>query len=82
VLYSRPGCHLCDESRRILQRLAADYPFTIHEVDITVDHDAFLRYWAAIPVVAVGDSIVPAALDEAQLRTVFDWEFRDDAASA
>jgi hypothetical protein len=77
-LYTRPGCHLCDQARQILQSLRRQYRFSVEEVDISVDRDAFLRYWAAIPVIEVGESLVPAALDEARVRSVFDWEFRDE----
>lgn len=79
-LYTRPGCHLCDDARTLLKRLAYTYPFTVDEVDITVDQDAFLRYCFEIPVVAIGESIVPAAVDEARVRSVLDWEFRDEHA--
>ena len=81
-LYSRPGCHLCEQSRALLSRLAPAYGFHVEEIDITTDHDAYLRYWASIPVVEVGDSIVPAALDEHRLRSVLDWELRDRTDSS
>ena len=80
VLYGRPDCHLCEEARALLVKLAAEYRFTLREVDITADRDAYLRFWSTIPVVAVGESLVPAALDEERVRSVLDWEFRDDTA--
>jgi glutaredoxin len=49
VLYSRPGCHLCDDAREIL--LEVGEPF--QEIDIDGD-DALLRaYLERIPVVVL-----------------------------
>ena len=76
-LYSRPGCHLCEESKEILDRLAASYNFTVEEISIHSDRDLYLRYWSLIPVVEIGESVVPAALDEDRLKSVLDWEFRN-----
>lgn len=76
-LYSRPGCHLCEQARALLERLAPIYGFCVEEIDVTSNHDVYLKYWASIPVVEVGDSVIPAALDEHRLRSVLDWEFRD-----
>ena len=80
-LYSRPGCHLCEESKAILDRLASHYQFTVDEISIHSDRDLYLKYWSLIPVVEVGESVVPAALDEERLKSVLDWEFRDDHES-
>jgi len=77
VLYGRPDCHLCEEARALLGRLAPEYGFDVREVDITADRDAYLRYWSLIPVVVVGESEIPAALDEHRVRSVLDWELRD-----
>ncbi len=81
-LYSRHGCHLCEESRRILERLAPEYHFEIEEIDIDVDRDAYLRYWTLIPVVVVGESVIPAALEEFRVRSVLDWELGDGHAGS
>ena len=35
VLYGRPGCHLCDEARTVLERIG--HPF--EEVDIEADDE-------------------------------------------
>jgi glutaredoxin len=55
TLYSRPGCHLCDEARESLQRVQTRAAFTLHEVDITTDDELHKRYLVRIPVVSVGD---------------------------
>ena len=55
TLYSRPGCHLCDEMKAIVQRVAraAAAPITIDEIDISGDLDLEARYGVEIPVLLV-----------------------------
>jgi glutaredoxin len=53
VLYSKAGCHLCDEAREHLEDLAADYEFDLAEIDIRSDDALFERYRYRIPVVVV-----------------------------
>ena len=68
TLYSRPGCHLCDEARVVLERLSAQAPFTIEEVDITRDDRLHARYLERIPVVALdGEELFDYEVDEAAL---------------
>ncbi len=68
TLYSRPGCHLCDEARDALDRLRAQAPFTVEEVDITRDDALHARYLERIPVVALdGEELFDYEVDEAAL---------------
>ena len=68
TLYSRPGCHLCDEARDVLDRLRAQTPFTIEEVDITRDDRLHARYLERIPVVALdGEELFDYEVDERAL---------------
>ena len=55
TLYSRPGCHLCDEMKAVVQRAigAADVPATVEEIDISTDCDLEERYGLEIPVLMV-----------------------------
>ena len=53
TLYGRPGCHLCDDARAVLERVRATHPFRLEEVDIEADDALFKRYLERIPVVAV-----------------------------
>ena len=56
-LYSRPGCHLCDDALaelQRLQRLARDHPLTLQVVDITAEAELMQRYGERIPVLEVG----------------------------
>ncbi|HZV73389.1 MAG TPA: glutaredoxin family protein [Conexibacter sp.] len=69
VLYGRPGCHLCDDARVVLERVRAELPFALVERDIEQD-DALLRaYLERIPVVALdGEELFDFFVDEAALR--------------
>ena len=53
TLYGRPGCHLCDEARAVLDELRARVPFTLEEVDIEGDAKLHARYLERIPVIAL-----------------------------
>ena len=50
TLYSKPGCHLCEEVRALLDELQPEYQFEVEEIDITSDQDLFARYRYDIPV--------------------------------
>jgi thiol-disulfide isomerase/thioredoxin len=55
TLYSRPGCHLCDEMKAVVQRVvgAAGVPATVEEIDISTDSDLDERYGLEIPVLLI-----------------------------
>ena len=68
TLYSRPGCHLCDEARESLRRVQTRAPFTLREVDITTDDMLHARYLERIPVVSVnGQDLFEYEVDEESL---------------
>ena len=69
TLYSRPGCHLCDEARAALERVRARATFSLHEVNIETDEELHRRYLERIPVVALGDEeLFEFFVDEAALE--------------
>jgi hypothetical protein len=55
TLYSRPGCHLCDEMKAVVRRVvgAAGPPATVEEIDISADADLEERYGLEIPVLLI-----------------------------
>ena len=69
TLYGRPGCHLCDVARAVLERVRADAPFELREIDIEGDDELFKRYLERIPVVCLdGEELFEYHVDEATLR--------------
>jgi len=53
VLYTRAGCHLCDEAKELLKKLSKKAQFTVREVDIDQDPELMLRYNDEIPVIFI-----------------------------
>jgi len=68
VLYTRPGCHLCEEAREVLERVRARIPFALEERDITEDDALHRRYLERIPVgVLDGEELFEHEVDERTL---------------
>ena len=74
VVYSRPGCHLCEEALEKLIALHGEgYRINLHEVDIESDELLHRRYLERIPVVEIGGVVVSElVLDEAAVRARLD----------
>jgi glutaredoxin len=53
TLYSRPGCHLCEEMRREVEELLGDLPREWDVVDVDRDPDLARRYGESIPILFV-----------------------------
>jgi len=53
VLYSKPGCHLCDEMKAEMSRAACDDLYSLEEVNIESDPALFHRYRHEIPVLCI-----------------------------
>lgn len=53
TLYSKPGCHLCDEMKLTIDQVATRVPVTIEIVDISTDLALTQRYGLEIPVLLV-----------------------------
>ena len=69
VLYTRPGCHLCEEARAALQRIRAAVPFALSERDIETDDALLRRYLERIPVIEIdGQEAFDLEIDETELR--------------
>ena len=68
TIYSRPGCHLCDEMKAVVQRAARSVPLTIEEVDISRDPVLEDRYGSEIPVLMVnGKKVAKYRITEKEL---------------
>jgi glutaredoxin len=74
TLYTRPGCHLCDEARQAILGLREGLPpFELSEVNIEQDDELRARYLERIPVVAVdGELLCELELDLDLLRARLD----------
>lgn len=74
VVYSRPGCHLCEEALAAILSLHEEgYRFLLREVDIESDELLLRRHLERIPVVEVdGAEVSELILDQAGLRARLD----------
>ena len=69
TLYSRRGCHLCDEARQVVARVCDDLGESFEEVDIDSDGDLADRFGDEVPVTFVdGRQHDFWRVDEARLR--------------
>ncbi len=69
TLYSKPGCHLCERLRALVDALQPEFGFQVEEVDITQNATLFARYQREIPVLLVdGVEIGRGRMREATLR--------------
>lgn len=52
-LYSKPGCHLCDDARAVIEQVCAEVGTGFEEVDISTDPDLVRAFGEQIPVTFV-----------------------------
>jgi glutaredoxin len=52
-LYTRPGCHLCDELKSLCERLAGEFSIQVAEVNIEADPELRARFDQEIPVLFI-----------------------------
>jgi glutaredoxin len=59
IIYSRPGCHLCEEAKAAMRQAdwaGQDPPeYTLEEINIETDPELLARYRHDIPVVTIND---------------------------
>jgi glutaredoxin len=78
VLYSRPGCHLCEDTRAVLDALLAyrranGLPApALRELDIEADAELHRRYALTIPVIAIGGRELELATSPAKVRRLLE----------
>jgi glutaredoxin len=53
TLLSRAGCHLCDDARAVIARVAADLGVRWEELDITSSDTHMRQYWDQVPVTLI-----------------------------
>ena len=53
IVYSRPGCHLCDAAKAAIIQAGCADRFTLEEINIEHDSTLLERYQYDIPVVMI-----------------------------
>lgn len=52
-LYTRPGCHLCEEMKEVIRRVGASVRFEIDEIDIDGSEELRDRFGSEIPILFI-----------------------------
>lgn len=69
TLYTREGCHLCEDAKTALISLDAEFDVILDEVDITTDVAIFEQYKYDIPVMIINGTIkLEAHIDAKKIR--------------
>ena len=74
IIYSRPGCHLCDEAKAAIARAGCGDRFVLDEINIESDEALLSKYRHDIPVITI-DGV------ETFIHRVDPGEFRDKILS-
>jgi len=53
TLYSRPGCHLCDDARVVIEAVCAELGESYDEINIDDDAELHERFTDEVPVTFV-----------------------------
>ncbi len=53
LVYTKNGCHLCDEVKAQLESLQQRYPFELREQNIVEDAEIYERFKDEIPVIFI-----------------------------
>ncbi|NUP65351.1 MAG: glutaredoxin family protein [Nonomuraea sp.] len=69
TLLGKPGCHLCDDARAVIARVADELGVPWEEVSIDSSEELREKYWEMIPVTLI-DGVQHDfwRVDEARLR--------------
>jgi hypothetical protein len=80
LLYSRPGCHLCEQALEDLVALHGEgYRFELHEVDIESDEELLRGMLERIPVLELnGEIVAELVVDQTSVRARLDTVGADD----
>ena len=73
TLYGKPGCHLCETARTVVERVRGEHAFELEEVDVSIDPLLNARYGERIPVLELdGEEQFEFFVQEASLRERLD----------
>lgn len=69
TLYTREGCHLCEEAKEQMAPLLREFGASLREVDVDADPTLYERYTNEVPVIFLGSrKVAKLRLDLDQFR--------------
>lgn len=73
TLYTRVGCHLCDDAKEVLEAVRREKPFELDVVDVDTDPALVALYTDEVPVITIeGRKAFKYRVDAAALRAKLD----------
>jgi glutaredoxin len=72
TLYTRPGCHLCEEALALLRQAARGRPVEIIAVNVDERPELATRYGERVPVAQIGARELAWPFTLAQARAALD----------
>jgi hypothetical protein len=83
TIYSRPGCHLCDEMKAVVRAAIADRPdISVDDVDISTSPELLDRYGLEIPVLTIdGRKAAKYRVSELELKRMIEGRAQDSWGS-
>jgi len=68
TIYSRPGCHLCDEMKQVVAAVGDRFDLAVTEINIDTDPELEKKYGWEIPVLLIeGVKVAKYRISEADL---------------
>jgi glutaredoxin len=68
-IYSRPGCHLCDDAKIIVDRVRSRLPFDVRVINVETEPELEKTYGDKVPAVCInGNLAFKYRVDEAKLE--------------
>lgn len=52
-IYSRPGCHLCDTAKEVIEGVRERFSFQLRVINVETDPELERKYGEEIPVVLI-----------------------------
>lgn len=53
VMYTRAGCHLCDDAWQVLENAKKKHEFSLRRIDVDEDAELRARFGLEVPVVTI-----------------------------
>ena len=70
IVYSRPGCHLCDDAKAAILGAGCEDQFVLEEINIESDEELLRKYKYDIPVIMIdGAEVFIHRVDPSEFRT-------------
>lgn len=71
ILYTKSGCHLCEDAKFLLQQMQSVHPHELQEVDIRTNQAIHEKYLFEIPVIQLNGGICKAPITAEKLNSLF-----------